>query len=235
MPDQSTPPRSTAIATALAADACLRLGIALRLAPPGIRPLAPGASVAGRVLPARHSGSVDVFLEAMEAAEAGDVLVIDNQGRTDEACIGDLVTLEALKCGLGGIVVWGLHRDTAELRDIDLPVFSYGSFSPGPRRLERAHPDALVSARFGDCEVTRADIVVADDDGVVFVPAARWSEVLDAANDISRRERAQAASVRAGTTLRSQLRFAEYLARRTKDPSYTFRLHLRRLGGAIEE
>jgi 4-hydroxy-4-methyl-2-oxoglutarate aldolase len=235
MAHPSTPARSRAIPTALAADACLRLGIELRLAPAGVRPLAPGANVAGRVLPARHSGSVDVFLEAMEAAEAGDVLVIDNGGRADEACVGDLVALEALKCGLAGHVVWGLHRDTAELRDIGIPVFSYGTLSAGPRRLEPAHPDALVSCRFGECETTRADVAVADDDGVVFVPAARWSEVLDAADEISRRERAQAAAVRAGTTLRTQLRFAEYLARRAADPSYTFRLHLRRLGGAIEE
>jgi 4-hydroxy-4-methyl-2-oxoglutarate aldolase len=235
MSDRSTPAGSQAFSTALAADACLRLGIELRLAPAGIRPVVAGANVAGRALPARHCGSVDVLLEAMAKAEAGDVLVIDNQGRIDEACIGDLIGLEALKCGLAGIVVWGLHRDTAELREIGLPVFSYGSLAAGLRRLDPAHPGALVSARFGDCEVTDADIVVADDDGALFVPAARLSEVLDAAREISGRERSQAAAVRAGTTLRSQLRFAEYLARRATDPSYTFRLHLRRLGGAIEE
>ena len=46
-------------------------------------------------MPARHYGSVDVFLEALSSAGPGDVLVIDNGGRTDEACIGDLVALEA--------------------------------------------------------------------------------------------------------------------------------------------
>jgi regulator of RNase E activity RraA len=235
MANQSTPVDPPAIPSALAADACLRLGIELRLAPAGIRPLVRGVNVTGRVLPARHSGSVDVFLEALDAAQAGDVLVIDNQCRSDEACVGDLVAIEAMRCGLGGLVVWGLHRDSAELRTIGIPVFSYGSFSAGPRRLEPALPGALVSCRFGAFEVTPSDLVVADDDGVLFVPAGRWSEVREAASEISRRERAQAAAARAGTTLRSQLRFAEYLARRASDPSYTFRLHLRRLGGAIEE
>jgi 4-hydroxy-4-methyl-2-oxoglutarate aldolase len=81
------------LSTPLIADACLRAGVSLRLAPPGIRPLSPLYRVAGRVLPARHSGSVDVFLEAMGTAEASDVLVIDNAGRLDEGCIGDLTAL----------------------------------------------------------------------------------------------------------------------------------------------
>jgi hypothetical protein len=57
------------LSTAVVADACLRLNIAVRVAPPGIRPLLPGARVAGRALPARHYGSVDVFLEAMSKSE----------------------------------------------------------------------------------------------------------------------------------------------------------------------
>jgi hypothetical protein len=48
-------------------------------------------------------------------------------------------------------------------------------------------------------------------------------------------ERRQASEVRAGRTLREQLRFDEYIARRRSDPSYTFRVHLREIGGAIEE
>jgi regulator of RNase E activity RraA len=59
-----------------------------------------------------HYGSVDIFLEAMGTAKPGDILVIDNQGRMDEGCIGDLTTLEAQACGLAGIIVWGCHRDT---------------------------------------------------------------------------------------------------------------------------
>src|SRR5690349_13189637 len=103
------------LSTALVADACLRLAVPLRLAPWGIRALPRSARVAGRARPARHSGSVDIFLEAIEGAATGDVLVIDNAGRIDEACVGDLVALEAKAAGVAALVVWGLHRDTADL------------------------------------------------------------------------------------------------------------------------
>jgi regulator of RNase E activity RraA len=54
-----------------------------------------------------------VFLEALGSAGYGDVLVVDNGGRADEACVGDLVVLEAQAAGVSGMVVWGLHRDTS--------------------------------------------------------------------------------------------------------------------------
>src|SRR3984885_7251518 len=83
------------LSTPLVADACVRCGVPLRAAPAGIRGVTAGQRVAGRVLPARHYGSVDVFLEALGRAGAGDVLVIDNGGRTDEGRVGGLA-------GLGG-------------------------------------------------------------------------------------------------------------------------------------
>ncbi len=46
-----------------------------------------------------------IFLEALERAEAGDVLVADNGGRLDEACIGDLAVIEAAAAGLAGVVI----------------------------------------------------------------------------------------------------------------------------------
>lgn len=235
MNNQTLMERFADLSTPLVADACLRLNISLRFAPAGIHPLIAESHIAGRVLPAKHYGSVDVFLDAMGMAQAGDILVIDNSGRSDEGCIGDLTTLEAQACGLAGIIVWGSHRDTAELQQIGFPVFSYGSWHSGPQRLDVREEDALTSVRFGDFTITTDDVVFADSDGVIFVSAQHVDEIITAAQSIWQTERKQAMKIRSGKKLRDQLHFDEYLAKRSSDPTFTFRQHLRNIGGAIEE
>lgn len=222
------------LSTALIADACLSLGVSIYVARNGIRPLVKSWKVAGRVLPARHYGSVDIFLEAMQNAQPGDILTVDNDGRNHEGCIGDLMVLEARAMGLNGIVIWGYHRDTAELMEIGFPVFSYGSCPRGPRRVYPRASEALHMAEFGDFKVSRDDVVFGDDDGVIFTPQERVEEVLASALKIWGIERRQAEALSTGQALSRQLKFDEYLKKRSKDPTYTFRKHLKKIGGAIE-
>ncbi|RZQ63100.1 RraA family protein [Amycolatopsis suaedae] len=221
------------LTTAHRTDACIRAGVPVRCV--SLPPVTPGMRVAGRVCPARHAGSVDVFLEAFAGAREGDVLVVDNGGRADEACVGDLVVLEARAAGLGGIVIWGLHRDTADIRAIGLPVFSLGALPTGPLRLDPRAGDAVESATVGQWEVGKDDLVFADDDGAVFLPLDRVDELTGLARTIRDTERRQADRIRSGETLRSQVRFGDFLARRRDTPELTFREHLRAVGGAIEE
>jgi regulator of RNase E activity RraA len=235
MDDQELRRRFATLATAHVADACIRAQIPVRCAPTLVRAIAPGSRLAGRAAPARHVGSVDIFLEALDGAAPGDVLMVDNGGRLDEGCVGDLVTLEAQVAGLAGIVIWGLHRDTADIRAIGLPVFSLGAIPTGPQRLDVRPPDALESATVGEWSVAREDLVLGDDDGVLFVPARRAEDNFTLAEAILDTERRQAEQIRAGVSLRTQVQFATYLARRQQTPSLSFREHLRAVGGAIEE
>jgi regulator of RNase E activity RraA len=229
--------RFLAIATPAAApvaDALVRLGLPVRVAPSAIGRLAPGRPVAGAAVPCRHAGSVDVILEAIDRARAGSVLVVDDEGRMDEGCIGDLIVAEARGAGIAGIVVWGAIRDVAELRRIALPVWSLGTLPVGPRSARPDRSDRLVMATIGELSVSADDIVFADDDGVVVVSADEAPRVISLALDISRRESAQATGIGAGRPLRDQLRFGDYLTRRGADPDYDFRRHLAEVGGAIE-
>jgi regulator of RNase E activity RraA len=126
------------------------------------------------------------------------VLVVDNGGRLDEACVGDLVTLEVQKAGLHGIVIWGLHRDTDELVSIGLPLFSLGTMATGPQRLDPRPADSMQSARVGHWNITQQDVVACDTDGVLFMPEEQLQEITVAATNIRETERQQAEKMRAG-------------------------------------
>ena len=176
-----------------------------------------------------------MFLEAIGTAKRGDVLVIDNVGRLDEGCIGDLVAGEAHVAGLIGVIVWGAHRDTVAIDAIGIPVWSLGTCPAGPQELRTRSAHALEAASLGGhVTVTGDDYVFADVDGVVVVAGVHVARVLAAARDIAMREQAQAERLLRGERLRDQLKLDAYVLRRQSEPSYTFRAHLRSLGGAIE-
>lgn len=226
--------RLSRLTTPHLADACLRIGLGVRIGPSGLAPVIPGTRLAGRALPVRHAGSVDVYLEALERVEPGDVLVVDNGGRLDEACVGDLVALEVQLAGVSGILIWGLHRDTADIQRIGLPVFSLGASPTGPLSVQPREPDALELAHLGEVVVSRHDVVVADEDGALVIVHDRLPEVVAVAEGIRDTERAQAEQISSGRSLREQVRFRDYLAARASDPALTFRDHLRQVGGEIE-
>jgi 4-hydroxy-4-methyl-2-oxoglutarate aldolase len=220
--------------TPFIADACVQLSLPVRVGPFGLRPNIAGSKVAGQARLARHAGSTDVFLEAIAASRSGDVLVIDNGGRHDEGCIGDLVVGEAFMSGIAGTICWGTHRDTGAILAFGAKVWSLGTCPNGPLELRKRVATALEAANLGSVTVTLDDYVFADDDGVVVVSTADVGRVVDAAKDIAQREGAQAVRLMKGELLRQQLDLEKYVSRRQADPDFTFREHLKSFGGAIE-
>ena len=226
--------RLNKLSTAELADACLRLGVPIRCAPSEMQAVQDTMHCSGRVRPARHSGSVDIFLEALEYAEPGEVLVVDDGGRKDRSAIGDMIAREVIHAGLSGIVLWGCHRDTREILDLNLPFFSIGRIPNSPVTQDRRTPDDLKWARVGEWVVTSDDVVVGDADGVIFLPFNKLTSIVPVAEAIHETERRQSAIMRNGTSLREQFYFKDYLQQRAQDPTYDLRKHLQKVGGAIE-
>ena len=220
------------ISTANIADACLTLALEFSVWPE-LRAVG-SPRLSGLAFPVQHHGSVDVFLEAIGKATEGSVLMVDNAGRSDEGCIGDLVVREARLAGLGGIAIWGAHRDTADLHEIDFPLFSLGRCPAGPRALRPRPTEPFGWAQFGDFLVSPGHFIIADQDGLIAVDSADWPGIRDEAEAIRAREAEQARLVESGQSLRQQFHFDDFLHRRARDETYSFRAHLRSVGGEIE-
>ena len=131
-----------------------------------------------------ESGTVGDYLEA---TMQGDIIVIDNEGRTHCTVWGDLLTFTAQKLGVSGTVIDGVCRDVTRIRELDYPIFTKGRFmvtGKGRVQLEGVNIPITIS----NVLVCPGDIVVADDSGVVIVPLARAEEILQLARDIAEAE-----------------------------------------------
>ena len=142
--------------------------------------------------PARHLGTA-----AIEAARAGDVIVVDNRSGIDAGSWGGILTLGARLRGVAGVVADGLVRDIDEARGQDFPVFARGCTARTARgRIVELATNAPVT--IGEAEVDPGDYVLADGSAVVFVRRADIERVLEAAELIAEREAAMARALREG-------------------------------------
>jgi len=173
---------------------------------PRIRPMFPGARVAGPAFTVKiFPGETFGVLRAIDRAPAGSVIVIDSGGAERGVCWGGTSTLAAILKGLAGCVTNGTVRDLAEIQEKQFPIFATGTSLRAGFRGHRGWIDIPVSV--GEVPVHPGDFVLGDIDGVVVVPANRVEEVAALAINQREHENAREDRLRSGEPLVEVLRF----------------------------
>jgi len=142
----------------------------------GIRPLWASGRVAGPAFTVRCPPGDNLMLHAaIYRAEPGSVIVVES-GDTDYALAGGNVCAIAHRRGVEAFVLDGVIRDIGEVREDGFPVHARGVVPiPGRKKVVSPLNEPVTC---GGVTVRAGDIVVADEDGVVVVPAGRADEVL---------------------------------------------------------
>lgn len=162
--------------------------------------LGTGAALGG---PPRH-----LCTSAVEAANPGDVLVIEQRSGIEAAGWGGILSNGAKIKGIVGVICDGPVRDVDESRDLDFAVFAERPIPTTARGriVEEAFNEPV---SIGDATVTPGDYVLADGSGICFLLQERAQDILEAAEMVARREALMTKAVLAGEPI-SKVMGADY-------------------------
>ncbi len=158
----------------LASDAAEGRGVL----PDWIRVLDLGSRVAApaTVVLASQDDNLAVVQAVTADISPGSVLVVGGLSTSRAATIGGLMALELQNQGVAALVTDGLVRDSAEIRDLKLPVWCRGVTPRAP--LKNGPGSSGGAVVLGGIVIRDGDVIIADDDGVVVWPAAQVQDLL---------------------------------------------------------
>jgi len=201
-PDPAVVKKLGEYSTATISDSLDRLGIPGGCL--GIKPVVQGVKMAGTAFTVRYvpvgyvKGTVGDFLDDVAP---GEVVVLDNTGRTDCTVWGDIMTVTAKVKGIAGTVIDGVCRDLPRILEERYPIFTRGSFMmTGKDRVMVESINEPVS--IGTVQVRPGDILIGDDSGVVVVPQEMAGEVLAVAESVEDAESRIVEAVKSGLSLK---------------------------------
>lgn len=165
----------------------------------GIFPLLKGIKIAGRAFTVRtYPGDWAKPVEAVDAANEGDVIVID-AGGVAPAVWGELATNSCIAKKIAGVVIDGAIRDTGEIRKLNFPAFAK-IITPTAGE-PKGFGELSIPVNIGGRKVFPGDWIVGDDDGVVAIPRKEVAEITNRAMDVLEKENRLRKEIKDGSTL----------------------------------
>lgn len=163
---------------------------------PGITPVGPASRAAGVAVTVKICGGTLMVHMGTAAASPGDILVIDAGDRKNVALIGGMTAMSMRSRGIAGVILDGLVRDSAELAELGLPIFARGAYPVACGKGGDGGVNKTVVC--GGVTVRPGDIVVADEDGVIVLPADEAETLVTAAENKLEQEQKRIEAIRRG-------------------------------------
>lgn len=202
--DEKYRTRLEKLSTTNLADALDKEG--MRGAVIGIRPMYDCPRIIGRAVTMKVTAAgmwktkYHMGVRAIDSASAGDIIVIDNRGDTNNNCWGEILSMGAKMKGVSGVVVDGAARDIDACEEFGFPVYARGAVPITARgRIMEESVNEVV--RIGDIQVRPGDIVMADVNGVVIIPVEKLDDVVKSAEGIVEKESAMVEELRNGANI----------------------------------
>lgn len=152
----------------------------------GMKPIDPTCRLAGPAytVDARPADNL-ILHHAVLKAQPGDVLVVDAKGFMEAGPWGDVLTIQAMKNGIAGLVINGCVRDANLIIGLGFPVFCRGLSIKGTGKNQPGKVNQPIT--MGDVVIHPGDIIVGDRDGLVVVAKDEVDATI--ANSLAREEK----------------------------------------------